>query len=125
VRGFAKRSGIAATLEAPDELGRLPEEIETTLFRIIQEALTNIQRHSGSATARIFLNRQNGNVRLQVEDEGRGLPKELRSNVSALRAAGVGIAGIEQRVQEFGGQMEIESHDSGTKLRVTLPVEEV
>lgn len=122
VNGFEKRSGVTAVLDAPDDLGRLPSELETALFRIVQEALTNIQRHSGSGIARISLRRQDHRLRLTVEDEGRGLPPELRNDRSALRAAGVGIAGIEQRVRELGGQLELDSREGCTTLRVTVPV---
>jgi PAS domain S-box-containing protein len=124
VRGFQERSGITATLEAPEEMSRLPQELETAVFRIVQEALTNIQRHSGSKVAKIHLERHPQHLRLEITDEGRGMPQELRDSPNALLASGVGIVGIQQRVRELGGRMEIESHDRGTRLVVTLPVPE-
>jgi PAS domain S-box-containing protein len=125
VRGFEERSGITATLEAREEMSRLPPDLETAVFRIVQEALTNIQRHSGSKVAKILLERHPQHLRLEITDEGRGMPQELRDSPNALLASGVGIVGIQQRVRELGGKMEIESGDDGTRLLVTLPVAEV
>jgi len=121
-RGFEERSGIKVTLDVPDDLDRLPAESETALFRIIQEALTNIQRHSGSAVAHIRLTRDQQNLRLEVVDEGIGLPIHLRDHGEALAAAGVGIAGMRQRAKELGGSMQIESQNRGTRMAVTLPI---
>jgi signal transduction histidine kinase len=84
--------------------------------------LTNIQRHSGSAVARVRLSRDSQHVRLELEDQGRGMPPELRDHPEALFASGVGLAGIRQRVQGLGGQLEIQSGDQGTRLVVTLPL---
>ncbi|HEX2060437.1 MAG TPA: ATP-binding protein, partial [Thermoanaerobaculia bacterium] len=124
VRGFTDRSGIATTLDAPDELDRLPRDVEATVFRIIQEALTNVQRHSGSKVARIVLEPHGDDLRVRIEDEGKGLPQELRSDPHAMRSAGVGLAGIEQRARELGGTMTVRSDDDGTRVEVTLPVAE-
>jgi two-component system NarL family sensor kinase len=120
--GFEERTGIVAKLYAPQDLGRLRRELETAVFRIVQEALTNIQRHSGSAVARVRLKRDPQRVRLELEDEGRGMPPALRDHPDAL--LGVGIAGMRQRVRALGGQMEIQSGDWGTRLVVTLPLAE-
>jgi PAS domain S-box-containing protein len=123
-RGFEQRSGITTTFDAPPEMDRLPRELETAVFRIVQEALSNIQRHSGSAVAGIRLERLPQGLQLEVRDEGRGIPAEFRDHHSALIASGVGIAGIEHRVRELGGKMEIESSDRGTRIAVTLPIPE-
>jgi PAS domain S-box-containing protein len=120
-RGFEERTGIAVTLEVPDDLQRLPREVETAIFRIVQEALTNIQRHSGSTVARIRLERGPENVKLEVEDEGRGIPADLRDHEDVLAASGVGIAGIRQRIRELGGRMKIRSEDRGMRMVVTIP----
>jgi PAS domain S-box-containing protein len=122
VRGFQERSGIKVTFEAPEEIDRLRPDFETAVFRIMQEALTNIQRHSGSAVARVRLEREPQSVRLQIEDEGRGMPGHLRGREEAMAAAGVGIAGIRERVRELGGRVEIQSEDRGTRIVVTLPL---
>ena len=122
-RGFQERSGITVTLGAPAELDRLAVDVETALFRIVQEALTNIQRHSGSTVAHIRLEKEANQIRLEIEDEGRGLPEDLREK-SALTAAGVGMAAIQQRVRELGGQLQIQSHERGTSIVVTMPIRE-
>jgi signal transduction histidine kinase len=123
-RGFQERSGITVKLTAPEELDRLPSELETAVFRIVQEALTNIQRHSGSAVADIRLEKEPRSIRLEIEDKGHGLPAHLRDQQEALMASGVGIAGIRQRVRELGGKMQIESEDRGTRIVVNLPIPE-
>jgi PAS domain S-box-containing protein len=122
--GFQKRSGIRVTLDFPEEFDRLPLELETALFRIVQEALTNIQRHSGSEVARIRIERRSQALQLEIEDEGRGMPPALRSDQGMIRASGVGIAGMRERVSELGGRMQIQSRDEGTMIRATLPISE-
>jgi PAS domain S-box-containing protein len=124
VRGFESRSGITTTLDAPEDFARLPREIETAVFRIVQEALTNIQRHSGSAIARISIERRDADLRVRVEDTGKGLPPELRTDPAALRSAGVGLMGMELRARELGGTMTVDSGQNGTRLEVTLPIAE-
>ncbi|MCU1245017.1 MAG: domain S-box, partial [Acidobacteria bacterium] len=121
-RGFEQRTGIAVTLVAPEQIDRLSQELETALFRIVQEALTNIQRHSGSTVATIRVERHPQHLLLEIEDEGRGILQELRDEPSALFAAGVGIPGMQHRLLEFGGHLEIVSRDSGTRLSITLPI---
>jgi PAS domain S-box-containing protein len=121
-QGFEERSGIKVTLDFPEELDRLPLELETALFRIVQEALTNIQRHSGSEVARIRIERRSQALQLEIEDEGRGMPPALRSDQGMIRASGVGIAGMRERVSELGGRMQIQSRDEGTMIRATLPI---
>jgi PAS domain S-box-containing protein len=121
-RGFEERSGIKTMIEAPGEMNRLPSSIETTLFRIVQEALTNIQRHSGSDVAEIELRRLQHEVRVEIRDRGHGLPAALRERPELLRRSGVGIAGMYERVRESGGSMSFGSTTAGTTLAVTLPV---
>jgi PAS domain S-box-containing protein len=123
VQGFAERSGIQADLEIPDDLGRLDGDVETTLFRILQEALTNVHRHSGASMARITLQVDAEQVQLQISDNGKGIPEErlhrLREDYSA---AGVGLAGMRERVRELGGSLAINSASPGTTITVTIPV---
>jgi PAS domain S-box-containing protein len=121
-RGFQERSGIAVTLELPEELGRLPIETETAAFRIVQEALTNVQRHSGSAVAEIRIEREAGMLKLEICDEGRGVPAALRDDERTLAAAGVGIASMRERARELGGTMSVRSGDRGTTIEIRLPV---
>lgn len=122
LEGFQQRSGIATTLNAPDDLGRLSRSLETSVFRIVQESLTNVQRHSGSAAARVAVQRDGDRLSIEIADEGHGLPPALRDDPSALLASGVGIAGINERVHELRGEMNIRSSDAGTTLTVTLPI---
>ncbi len=123
--GFTQRSGIRTEVDAPAEFERLPSDIEVTLFRIVQETLTNVARHSGSKTAFIKLTRQPGEIVLQVRDEGTGIPPEklekVHGNVSAL---GVGVAGVWERVRQFGGALEINSNSRGTTVMVVVPLPE-
>jgi len=123
-QGFEERSGIKVILDLPPELDRLPLEVATTLFRIVQEALTNVQRHSGSAVARIRIERQPQALHLEIEDEGHGMPEALRQDETLFLAAGVGIAGMRERVREHGGRLYINSRDNGTVVSVTLPMVE-
>jgi len=118
--GFSQRSGVQVKLEMPPDLPRLPEEIETALFRIVQEGLTNTHRHSGSSTATIRLILEQNHVRLEVQDAGKGLPQS-RTN-GHMDALGVGITGMRERVKQLGGQMEMETGAHGTTVRVTVPL---
>lgn len=121
--GFAQRSGIRLSMDLPTEDVRLPQPVETTLFRIVQESLTNIHRHSGSETAEIRLLTDAESVVLEVRDGGHGMPaSSLRRCNGAGRAMGVGIAGMRERVRQFGGRLEISSNPKGTLVRSTLPL---
>jgi len=121
--GFSSRSGIKVNVEVQTNLGRLPHELELTLFRIVQEGLTNIHRHSGSPTAEITVFREAHRVTLQIADHGRGISPGLLERSNHARAVvGVGIAGMRERVRQLGGQLQIESGAKGTFLRAELPV---
>jgi len=122
IDGFQQRSGIATTLEARDDLGRLSRDVETSVFRIVQECLTNVQRHSGSATARVSVERTGDHLSFEIADDGHGLPPALRADHYVLLASGVGVAGIHERVRELRGEITIRSSDEGTTVKVSLPV---
>jgi PAS domain S-box-containing protein len=123
VEGFAKRSGINVALELPPNLERLPEAAEVVLFRVLQEALTNIHRHSKSSEAEIHLGISAVEISLQVRDHGHGIPSELLERIQKTGGAtGVGLSGMRERVSEMGGQLEIRSDRQGTLVRVTVPV---
>jgi signal transduction histidine kinase/ABC-type uncharacterized transport system substrate-binding protein len=126
IDGFIKRSGIAVGLVVSPDLNRLPPEIEIALFRVVQECLINIHRHSGSSTAEIRLERWGGRVVLEVKDQGRGLPVngEVRE-ADDLVSVGVGIPGMRQRLSQLGGSLEIEMGDHGTTVTAVVPLEEV
>lgn len=123
IDGFIKRSGIHVGLVAPPDLVRLAPEVEIALFRIVQECLINIHRHSGSTTAEIRLETRNDKVVLEVKDHGRG----IRGNVSVtdsddVVSVGVGIPGMKQRLSQLGGSLEIKTSDSGTTITAIVPV---
>jgi len=121
VQGLAERSRLAIDLKVPDNFGRLPSEIELLIFRLVQESLTNIHRHSGSKTAMIRIERQNSKVHVLVEDRGRGMSPERLAEIQS-QGTGVGIRGMRERVRHFRGDLVIESNGSGTKVYATLPL---
>ncbi len=123
VQGFARRSGIHVELSVPPEVGRLPQEVETSLFRIVQEGLTNVHLHSGSPRAWVKITSTPSEVALEIGDEGRGMPSQVLNRVpSDISHLGVGIAGMRERVRQLGGRLLIDSGNRGTKVRVTLPL---
>ncbi|HKV81234.1 MAG TPA: sensor histidine kinase [Candidatus Sulfotelmatobacter sp.] len=124
VDGFAQRSKIAVDLDCPDDFGRVPREMETAVFRLVQECLTNIHRHSGSATAKIRLHRSKHEVVLEVEDKGKGIPTEKLDRMTSVGTPGVGITGMKERVRQLGGTLEINSGSTGTRIVACLPISE-
>jgi signal transduction histidine kinase len=122
VEGFAKRSGIELTTDIPDGPGRLPRPAELVLFRVLQESLTNIHRHSKSLRAEVSLRSSPSNVILQIRDYGKGMPREMLTNfLSTGTNVGVGLAGMRERVREQGGRFDIQSDKAGTTVTVTMP----
>lgn len=120
--GFQQRTGISIGLEIARDLGRLENAVELALLRIVQEGLANVHRHSGSRVARIALQRGDGEVRLVLQDQGRGLPPEMRDPDNTFVGFGVGILGMRERAEQLGGRLEIKSALSGTTVTVTLPL---
>jgi signal transduction histidine kinase len=123
VEGFGRRSGIDTKLELPDHLRRLPRGAETALFRILQEALTNVHRHSGSRAVEVRVCEDDSKVVLSVKDFGTGVPREVLDRFWKTGNVGVGLAGIRERLKELSGSLEIESNLDGTLLRATIPVQ--
>ena len=121
VDGFGKRSGIATTLELDSNLGRLDPDSEIAIFRIVQECLTNVHRHSGSRKAVVRLNRSAGQVRLEVQDKGKGIPREKQITVLGFGRVGVGLSGMRERVRELGGKLEVRAA-GGTTVIALLPI---
>lgn len=121
VRGFEERSGVSVQLHADEDLGPMTPGTATSVFRVIQEALTNIHRHSESRAATVTLQRQDGILQLEIADEGRGLPSELIENIDELGAFGVGLSSMKERIESLGGTLRIESGTGGTRLTATLP----
>jgi len=123
--GFAKRSGIHVAVDVPPDLGRLSREMETALFRIVQECLTNIHRHTRSTTARIEIVRAADTITLKIDDTGQGMAAEIvKALADADTGIGVGIMGMRERMRQLGGHLEIRSGDDGTAVEATLPVVE-
>lgn len=122
--GFTARSGIQTNVRVQPELGRFSQETELTLYRVVQEALTNIHRHSGSLTADISLLRDADQVALRITDCGRGIPSEvLGRDRNSVALIGVGVAGMRERVRQLNGSLKIESSHRGTTIKVMLPIE--
>jgi PAS domain S-box-containing protein len=125
VKGFTERTGIKVALVISQHFGRMTPDVEMALFRVVQESLTNIQRHSGSSQARIRMERDLGNIALEISDKGGGIAGNLRRQNGKLSAGlGVGIPSMHERVKLIGGQIDIESNSSGTTVRVTIPADD-
>jgi PAS domain S-box-containing protein len=123
VQGFEERSGIETRLELPEAgLERLHAELELAIYRIVQEALTNVHRHSGSATATVRLVRSSDEVRLEVSDRGRGIPLDQRATLATDESKGVGLRAIRERVAQLRGTLELRTDQSGTTISLKLPV---
>jgi signal transduction histidine kinase len=122
VEGFSERSGIQTSLEMPEDLGRLSSSLELALFRVLQESLTNVHRHSKSRKAEVSVAASNGQVVLLVRDYGKGLPPDVLDRFRRKRAhGGVGLAGMRERIHELGGRLDMHSDSRGTQVVATLP----
>jgi len=120
LEGFSKRSGIGTSLDLqPSEFPRLPRELETAVFRIVQEALNNMFRHSGARNGWITLAHRDSRLIVTVRDDGKG----INTSVVECRpdSIGVGIGGMRQRVKELGGELHLENCNPGTLVNVTIP----
>jgi signal transduction histidine kinase len=121
--GFANRSGIHVAMDL-GEIGRLPGPVETALFRVVQEALTNVHRHASTTTASIRLTATADAVALDIHDEGHGLRDPVTREHGTLRQTlGVGIQGMRERVRQLGGTFDVEFTDAGTTVRVRVPMD--
>ena len=122
--GFSARSGINTVFVVQPGFGRLPRDFELALFRVLQESLTNVHRHSGSQTAQVRLSMKDGSVVLEVEDAGKGVSPNLleQSGQDWMGAPGVGVRGMNERMRQLGGRLELTSSDSGTRLSAIIPV---
>ncbi|MGA8143167.1 MAG: response regulator [Candidatus Acidiferrales bacterium] len=121
--GFGERSNVKVTVDLSPEIGRLPPTTEISIFRIVQECLTNVYRHSGSKTALIKIRPSPDKaLTVQVCDEGKGIPLAHRSSMFVGTNHGVGLSGMRERVRELGGTLEIQSGETGTTVTALLPV---
>lgn len=123
LEGFTVRSGIRTTFDISPDFGRLPRDAELAVFRVLQESLTNVHRHSESPTAHVRLAVQDGLVIFSVEDYGKGIPLEVleQSGRDSLGSLGVGLRGMSERVQQLGGLLDLRSTPSGTTVTASIP----
>jgi signal transduction histidine kinase len=123
VDGFVRRSRIKVDLDLPHDMGRMPQELELTLFRILQESLTNVHRHANSPNAFVKIALNENFVTLEVKDEGHvAKPIVVSSTEKNIELLGVGVRGMQERVRQLGGRLELRSGSKGTIMRATLPL---
>ena len=123
VAGFSQRSGIPVSLDMPPDLPRLPEAIEIALFRVLQESLTNVHRHSQARSAEISVEADAEQIAIVVRDHGRGMPSHVVHQIQTESGKlGVGLAGMRERIHELGGIFEVSSNAAGTVVRATIPL---
>jgi signal transduction histidine kinase len=127
VDGFSERSKIKVELEIPSKLSRMSDEMEIAVFRMVQECLTNIHRHSGSKTAIIRVHErkheEDHKILIEVQDHGKGISRERQLELSSFSRTGVGFRGMRERLRQLGGALEIQSIGLGTTIRATLPLD--
>jgi signal transduction histidine kinase len=121
VQGLQERSRVELRFDCSETFGRLPPEMELVIFRLVQECLTNIHRHSASKAASIRLSRESSQITLEIRDQGKGMSRERLAEIQSGRS-GVGITGMRERLRQFAGTLAIESGDSGTCVFATIPV---
>jgi signal transduction histidine kinase len=119
IEGIVKRTGLQIKTELPAKLPRLPTEMETTIFRILQESLTNVYRHSGSAVAEVEIASKPTKICVKIRDRGKGATAEVLSKFDTI---GVGISGMRERARQFGGELKIYSADPGMVVELELPM---
>ncbi len=124
VEGLVERSGLELNLAMAEDFGRLPADMEMTIFRLVQECLTNVHRHSGSKSADIRIARDGESVSVEVKDEGEGMSPSRLAEIQS-RGSGVGLRGIRERLRQFHGEMSIQSNGSGTRVLVRIPIPKV
>lgn len=122
VEGFAQRSGITVDLELAPQLGRLSREMEIAIFRVVQESLANVHRHSGSKTAQVRVGRDSQKATLEICDQGHGLAADAKAESEGPAFPGVGIQGMRERVRQLGGHFEIHSREGSTVVQATIPL---
>src|SRR5262249_29211385 len=123
LEGFAERSGIKTSFECAAGFDRLPRDTELGMFRVLQEALTNVHRHSDSLVANVRFHMEGGYAFLEIEDGGKGIAQEVLGEASELPRIGVGLRGMNERIQQLGGRLEVSSNGHGTTLTAVVPVQ--
>jgi signal transduction histidine kinase len=122
VDGFSERSGIKVEVNISEKLGRLPDEMEIAIFRMVQECLTNVHRHSGGTSGAIRVHQEDHQVFVEVQDQGKGIPAEKQLELSSTGRTGVGFRGMRERLRQLGGTLEIRSNGAGTTVTAALPL---
>jgi signal transduction histidine kinase len=122
VEGFSERSKINARVDIPQSFAGLSKEMELSVFRVVQECLTNIHRHAESPTAGIRIVQDEACLRVEIEDEGKGIPFEKEPRVGSSAHNGVGLRGMRERLRQLGGTLQIQSNGNGTRVTAVLPV---
>jgi signal transduction histidine kinase len=122
VEEFSQRSGIKVQLECTVGQERFPRDLETAIFRVVQECLGNIHRHSGSSTATIYLEKKNDVVCVEISDQGHGIPAKRQRELNSRTGGGVGIRGMQERVAQFGGKLTVKSSEGGTTITAVVPL---
>jgi signal transduction histidine kinase len=120
LEGLAERGGLSVNLRIDDDLAGLPQDVETAIFRIVQESLTNVRRYAQTKTATVLILREDGNIRVEIRDEGKGIPGFISVDDQTFRK-GVGIQGMRERTRQLKGHFELLSGPAGTAVRVLLP----
>jgi PAS domain S-box-containing protein len=121
LEGFSKRSGINVSYDIPDDFGRLHRDVELVLFRVLQEGLTNVHKHSGSSTAVVRLRRTPEKAVLELTDQGKGFPQANPQNPD-IRRHGVGLRGMDERLRQLRGELQVTSGPRGTQLKASVPL---
>jgi signal transduction histidine kinase len=121
VEGFSERSKVEVKLDVPVNLGRMPEEMELSIFRVVQEYLTNVHRHAESPTAGIRITQDDAYLTVEIEDAGKGIPLEKQNALASSFQTGVGLYGMRERLRRLGGTLEIQSNGQGTRVTAVLP----
>ncbi len=122
VDGFSERSKIAVDVDIADDIERLGNDMEIAIFRVVQDCLTNVHRHSGSRSAALRLAREDGHVQLEIKDAGKGIPLGKQLALSSKGQLGVGFRGMRERVHQLGGNLDVRSDSMGTTITATLPI---
>ena len=121
VQGFAERSKIRVSLELPPDFSCLSPDMETAIFRIVQECLTNVHRHSGSPSVAIRIANVANQLRVEVEDSGKGIPPQKQLEMNSAGRTGVGMSGMRERLRQLGGQLDVNSAPGHTVVTATIP----
>jgi signal transduction histidine kinase len=120
VDGIAERSGLIVDLDMDPRMGRLPRDVETAIFRIVQESLTNVHRHAQTKRACVRLAHDSGTVQVEIQDHGQGIAEFVSLDATSAKM-GVGLRGMRERVQQLAGEFEFTSGRGGTTVKATLP----